>query len=69
VGKKPCTKFIQADWPWQANRSTADQRSVWHNFKGQRRENVLYGDGHVAYFYFPDNVTTTQPVDMGYAWW
>jgi len=43
--------------------------SVWHNNRGQRRDNVLYGDGHVAYFDFPDSVTQTQPVDMGSAWW
>jgi len=69
VGKKPCTKLIQGDWPWQGNRSISDPRSVWHNNKGQRRDNVLYGDGHVAYFDFPDSVTQTQSVDMSGAWW
>jgi prepilin-type N-terminal cleavage/methylation domain-containing protein len=69
VSKKPCTKLIQGDWPWQANRSVTDQRGMWHNYNNQRRENVLYGDCHVAFFSFPDNVTVSQPVDMGYAWW
>jgi len=69
VGRMPCTKIIQGDWPWQSNRSNTDPRSVWHGDNTQRREDVLYGDGHVAYFCFPDNAIQTQPVDMNYNWW
>ncbi|HVM50502.1 MAG TPA: prepilin-type N-terminal cleavage/methylation domain-containing protein [Candidatus Acidoferrum sp.] len=69
VARMPCTKILQGDWPWQSNRAVTDPRSLWHGSRSQRRENVLYGDGHVAYFCFPDTVVQTQPVDMNYAWW
>jgi prepilin-type N-terminal cleavage/methylation domain-containing protein len=50
---KPSSKIIQGDWPWHANRSTVDMRTVWHNYKGKRYENMLFADGHVEFYRFP----------------
>lgn len=50
---RPSTKIIQGDWPWHANRSTIDQRTIWHNYKGKRYENMLFADGHVEFYRFP----------------
>lgn len=50
---RPSTKILQGDWPWHANRSTVDTRTIWHNYKGKRYENMLFADGHVEFFRFP----------------
>ena len=71
VSRGPTTKIIQGDWPWHANRNIQDKHSVWHNFKGQRYENMLFGDGHVENFRFPKEMeswTSTAP-DMNFRWW
>lgn len=71
VGRKPDTKIIQGDWPWHANRSLHDARSVWHNVRGQRAEAMLFGDGHVESFKFPTAPTHSwfDPPDINYLWW
>jgi prepilin-type N-terminal cleavage/methylation domain-containing protein len=71
VALRPTTKIIQGDWPWHANRRINADRSVWHNFKGKRYENMLFGDGHVENYKFPkemDNWISTAP-DMNFQWW
>ena len=68
VGMRPATKILLGDWPWQANRSTTASVNIWHNFKGQRRENMLFGDGHSEYYKFPDNLTNAVP-DPNYIFW
>jgi prepilin-type N-terminal cleavage/methylation domain-containing protein len=71
VGLRPVTKIIQGDWPWHANRNIQDPRSVWHNYKGKRYENMLFGDGHVENYKFPkemDNWQSTAP-DINFQWW
>ena len=68
---RPATKLIQADWPWHANRSTSDKRTIWHNYKGKRYEDVLFADGHVEFYRFPkemDNWISTPP-DMNFTFW
>jgi len=47
-------KFIQGDWAWHANRGNTATRSIWHNYKGKSRFNMLFGDGHVEFYQFPD---------------
>ena len=69
IGKKPTTKVIMGDWIWHPNRPLNLPQSVWHNFKGQRRLNVLYGDGHVANSRLPDTMDVGQAVDINYTWW
>jgi prepilin-type processing-associated H-X9-DG protein len=69
IGKKTSTKIIQGDWPWHPNRPVGDTRSAWHNYQGQRRCNMLYADGHIAYSKMPDVMDVTQPVDLNFTWW
>jgi prepilin-type N-terminal cleavage/methylation domain-containing protein len=71
VSLAPTTKIIQGDWPWAGNRDRNDPKSVWHKWKGQRRENMLFGDSHVAFFQFPltfDQVDRLPP-DREHDWW
>ena len=68
----PSHKIIQGDWPWHANRGNTDTRSIWHNYKGQSRFNMLYGDGHVQSYRFPiemQNWTYTPAPDRAWLWW
>ena len=71
VARKPTTKILQGDWPWHANRQITDARSEWHNIRGKRYEAMLFGDNHVSYFKFPDdlhNHVSTLP-DINYLFW
>lgn len=68
----PSTKVIQGDWPWHANRSTTDNRTIWHNFRGRRYENMLFADGHVEFYHFPkqmDQWSGGPPPDPAFTWW
>lgn len=49
-------KIIQGDLAWHGNRNVTDSRSIWHNYKGQERFNILFGDAHAAYYKFPNNM-------------
>jgi prepilin-type N-terminal cleavage/methylation domain-containing protein len=69
VAKKASTKIIQGDWPWHPNRPVDDKRGIWHNYKDQRRENMLYGDTHVEYSKLPISMDVNQPVDLNFTWW
>jgi len=73
VAKSPSNKLIQGDWPWWADRNKQDIHSDWHNYKGQYRFNVIFGDGHTDYFQFPLdaynwNYTGPAPTPT-YTWW
>src|SRR5439155_10994643 len=68
---RPVTKVIQGDWPWHANRTSTDKRTVMHNNKGKRYEDMLFGDSHVENYRFPkemDGWISTLP-DMNFKWW
>lgn len=54
IARSPVNKIMQGDWPWHANRGNLDKRSIWHNDKGRSRFNMLFGDGHVEYYLFPE---------------
>ena len=71
VSRKPSNKIIQGDWPWHANRSIVDNRSVWHNDKGKRFENMLFGDVHVENYRFPKEMDGWggTPPDPNFKWW
>ena len=71
VARKPSTKFIQADWPWQANREVNDPRAIWHNPAGKRIEVTLFGDYHVESYRFPDDLLANAavPADPAYLFW
>jgi len=71
IAVRPATKIIQADWPWHANRIISDPRSEWHNVRGRRSEAVLFGDTHVSFFKFPDDLgaNLNTPPDINYQFW
>ncbi len=73
-------KIIQGDWPWMGSRDAGDGvvnraalgKSLWHNNRGQRGWNIMWGDGHVSQFRFPANFGPAQvsmPVSRTNAWW
>ncbi len=73
IAKSAANKLIQGDWPWWADRRKEDPMSQWHNYKGQYRMNVLFGDGHTEFFAFPQsayqwNYTGPAP-DPSFTWW
>jgi prepilin-type N-terminal cleavage/methylation domain-containing protein len=71
IATQPSTKIFQADWPWHANRQITDARSEWHNVRGRRAEAVLFGDNHVSFYRFPDDLAAninTKP-DKNYLFW
>lgn len=72
VARKPVNKVIQGDWPWHANRGNVDKKSIWHNYKGRSRFNMMFGDGHVEFYLFPKemaNWTFTHQPDPEFQWW
>ena len=73
VAVKPDTKIIQGDWVWHINRGVEDSKSVWHNYKGQNLDVMLWGDGHVSTYKFP-RVPASSPYwymapDPHFTWW
>jgi prepilin-type N-terminal cleavage/methylation domain-containing protein len=72
VAVRPASKIILGDWLWHPNRLLTSPRSVWHNYQGKRRENLLYGDGHALYIPRDPRWETTpvgQTPDINYSWW
>lgn len=72
IARKASTKIIQGDWPWQGSRNITDTRSIWHNDRGKRRFNMLFGDSHVEWYQFPKGMEDwqlTPPWDINYLWW
>ncbi|MBI2924288.1 MAG: type II secretion system protein [Verrucomicrobia bacterium] len=63
VGSKPITtalislrsvnKIIAGEVPFHGNRPSNSSKSSWHNFRGRRGYNMLFGDGHAVYYRFP----------------
>jgi prepilin-type processing-associated H-X9-DG protein len=51
-----------------------DRRSIWHNYKGRSRFNMLFGDGHVEFYEFPAPnimagwIWAPRP-DHNFTWW
>jgi prepilin-type processing-associated H-X9-DG protein len=54
------------DLPTSPNRPLSDPRNTWHSSQGQRRNNILFGDAHVAYSKMPETMPTflTPPYDI-----
>ena len=71
VALKAATKVIQGDWIWHGNRGLEDKRSIWHNFKGQARYAVLFGDHHVEFVDWPEEFQSwvNVPPDPSFLWW
>jgi prepilin-type N-terminal cleavage/methylation domain-containing protein len=72
IAIKPSTKIIQGDWNWQYNRSSTGAAAIWHNESGDRREVILWGDGHAEFYQFPpdsqDEINSSIP-DPNYIFW
>jgi prepilin-type N-terminal cleavage/methylation domain-containing protein/prepilin-type processing-associated H-X9-DG protein len=73
IAVSPSNKLIEGDWLWWADRDKSDPWSQWHNWRGQYRMNVLFGDGHTEFYEFPQeayewNYTGPEP-DPNYTWW
>ena len=72
IARRPANKMIQGDWPWHGTRAITDKKSVWHNYRGKRTFNMLFGDGHVENYLFPKGYEAWQlspPPDPNFAWW
>jgi prepilin-type N-terminal cleavage/methylation domain-containing protein len=71
LAKKPSSKIMLGDWPWDGFRDPNDPKSVWHNYKGQPHFAMLWGDGHVENFKFPSTFATTPaaPNLESNKWW
>lgn len=53
IAVSPVNKIISGDSPWHGNRLKDDKRSAWHNVRGKRSHNLLFGDGHAQFYLFP----------------
>lgn len=74
VALRSVTKLICGDWPWHPNRGVNDPHDNWHNYKGRRWMNLLFGDGHVLYWHFPPAYDTDPRYQSGWydingLWW
>jgi prepilin-type N-terminal cleavage/methylation domain-containing protein/prepilin-type processing-associated H-X9-DG protein len=73
VAVSAANKIIQGDWEWENNGyNVNDPESWWHNYNGQRRQNMLFADGHVEFYHFPDQIVNwvqSPPPDIQYLWW
>ena len=71
VSVSPVTKIIQGDWNWQYNRNASLAAADWHNYAGDRKEAMLFGDSHVEFFQFPVNATETDGTapNPNYVFW
>ena len=71
IARKPATKIIESEVVFHPWRSGDDPNYWWHNYKGQRRNMVLFGDGHVEFYRWPQDwpkMAHTAP-DPEYLFW
>ena len=71
VARKASTKIIQGDWLWHGSRELKTAKGIWHNYKGKRVCNMLYGDLHVESYHFPKEMDgwVNSPSDINFKWW
>jgi prepilin-type N-terminal cleavage/methylation domain-containing protein len=72
IAQKASTKLVQGDWLWQGSRDLKKPQGQWHNYKGKRVVNMLYGDSHAESYLFPkemDNWINSPPPDINFRWW
>jgi prepilin-type N-terminal cleavage/methylation domain-containing protein len=67
----PVNKLVIGDWPWHGNRDVSVKQGLWHNSKGKRYENMLFGDGHAQLVRFPPEMSNwlTKSPDFNYSFW
>jgi prepilin-type N-terminal cleavage/methylation domain-containing protein/prepilin-type processing-associated H-X9-DG protein len=72
VAKKASTKIVQGDWLWHGSRDLSSKKGQWHNYKGKRVVNMLFGDSHVESYHFPkemDKWADSPKPDINWQWW
>jgi len=73
VARSAVNKIIQGDWEWENNGyDPGNPTSWWHNYRGQRRQNMLFADGHVVFYRFPEDIKIwiyTPLPDPTFLWW
>jgi prepilin-type N-terminal cleavage/methylation domain-containing protein len=74
IARHPSNKIIEGDWLWYADRDKNDPWSQWHNYRGQYRINILFGDAHAEFFQFPNEAyqwdySASPAPDPNYTWW
>ena len=77
VALRPVSKVIAGDWQWHGNRQDPSlagylKMDVWHNWRGQTRFNMLFGDGHVQFYAFPKQYSqwdSSPAPDPDFTWW
>ena len=73
VARSPANKILQGDWEWEnSGYNIGNPATWWHNSRGQRRQNMLFADGHVAFYLFPDDIKNWiySPLpDPTWLWW
>jgi len=71
IAVRPTNKIIQGDWNWHYNRVTTGASAIWHNYSGDRREAMLFGDSHVEFFQFPSDALDANGAapDPNYFFW
>ena len=72
IALSPTNKIIQGDWTWHPNRTKENPKYLWHTVRGQFRNNILFGDGHVDFYKFPNEapgwIWSPKP-DHQWKWW
>ena len=73
VARSPVNKIIQGDWEWEnSGFDIGNPGTWWHQSRSQRRQNMLFADGHVAFYMFPPQIATwvsSPPPDPAWLWW
>jgi prepilin-type N-terminal cleavage/methylation domain-containing protein len=67
----PVNKILMGDWPWHGNRLGTERNNIWHQNLGKKGEVMLFGDGHVEFYKFPDDAANhlLDPPNPGYKYW
>ena len=72
IALSPTNKIIQGDWTWHPNRTKENPKYLWHTVRGQFRNNILFGDGHVDFYKFPNEapgwIWSPKP-NPQWKWW
>lgn len=63
IAQAAAKKIIEGDWIWHPDRGSVDAKTFWHNYKGQSRSIIAFGDGHAGAVKFP-----TTPLPIGATW-
>lgn len=71
IAISPVNKLMTGDLPWHGNRNNMDTRTVWHQYRGQQRFNMLFGDGHVEFYQFPQDMQQRINAAVSHTnrWW